>query len=141
MGYSFILAARNLYMHYFTHRTAHTHWMDHEIFNGTNMKDQSRHSSHHEDTHYHRRKEKLFNTTQHFVYGYPVITEICYRHMFLISSNRSLICIIPDMTAQTTAFLTPVAEHWHEQEIGILMDALPLSQSFTSPRRKLKCEV
>ena len=36
----------------------------------------------------------------------------------LINSKGSFICIIPDRIAHTTAFVTPVVEHWLEQEIA-----------------------
>ena len=38
--------------------------------------------------------------------------------LFLISSKGSVICIIPDRITHTTAFVTPVVEHWLEQEIA-----------------------
>ena len=34
--------------------------------------------------------------------------------LFPINSKGSFICIIPDMIAYTTAFVTPVMEHWLE---------------------------
>ena len=37
---------------------------------------------------------------------------------FLINSKGSFICPIPDRTAHTTAFVTPVVEHWMEREIA-----------------------
>ena len=38
--------------------------------------------------------------------------------LFLISSKGSFICTIPDTIAHTTAFVTPVVEHWLEQDIA-----------------------
>ena len=37
--------------------------------------------------------------------------------LFLISNKGSFICIIPDRIIHTTAFVTPVVEHWLEREI------------------------
>ena len=37
---------------------------------------------------------------------------------FLISSKGSFICAIPDMIVHITAFITPVVEHWQQQEIA-----------------------
>ena len=37
---------------------------------------------------------------------------------FLISIKGSFICIIPDRITHTTAFITPVMEHWLEREIA-----------------------
>ena len=34
--------------------------------------------------------------------------------LFLISSMGSFICIIPDRIVHTTAFVTPIVEHWLE---------------------------
>ena len=41
-----------------------------------------------------------------------------HRLLFPINSKGSFICTIPDRIAQTTAFVTPVMEHWLEQEIA-----------------------
>ena len=38
--------------------------------------------------------------------------------LFLINSKGSFICTIPDRIAHTTAFVTPVVEHWLEREIA-----------------------
>ena len=38
--------------------------------------------------------------------------------LFPISSKGSFICIIPDKITHTTAFVTPVVEHWLEREIA-----------------------
>ena len=38
--------------------------------------------------------------------------------LFPISSKGSSICVIPDRIRHTTAFVTPVVEHWLEQEIA-----------------------
>ena len=37
--------------------------------------------------------------------------------LFPINSKGSFICTIPDRIAHTTAFVTPVIEHWLEREI------------------------
>ena len=44
-----------------------------------------------------------------------------HRLLFPISSKSSFICIIPDRIAHTTAFVTPVVEHWLEREIAQLV--------------------
>ena len=41
-----------------------------------------------------------------------------HRLLFPISSKGSFICTIPHMIAHTMAFVTPVMEHWLEQEIA-----------------------
>ena len=41
-----------------------------------------------------------------------------HRLLFPISSKGSFICIIPDRIIHTTAFVTPVVEHWLEREIA-----------------------
>ena len=38
--------------------------------------------------------------------------------LFLISNKGYFICIIPDRIIHTTAFVTPVVEHWLEREIA-----------------------
>ena len=38
--------------------------------------------------------------------------------LFMINSKGSVTCTIPDRIAHTTAFVTPVVEHWLEREIG-----------------------
>ena len=38
--------------------------------------------------------------------------------LFPISSKGSFICIIPNRIPHTTAFVTPVVEHWLEREIA-----------------------
>ena len=38
--------------------------------------------------------------------------------LFPISSKGSFICIIPDRITHTSAFVTPVVEHWLEREIA-----------------------
>ena len=40
---------------------------------------------------------------------------------FSINSKGSFICTIPHRIAHTTAFVTPVMEHWLEQEIAQLV--------------------
>ena len=42
--------------------------------------------------------------------------------LFPISSKGSFICTIPDRTAHTMAFVTPVVEHWLEQDIAKWVD-------------------
>ena len=79
------------------------------------------------------RKEMFYLTTHstHFIYGYMASdiwlrtilivreeTHCRHRLLFLISSKGSFICTIPDRIAHTTAFVTPVVEHWLEQEIA-----------------------
>ena len=41
-----------------------------------------------------------------------------YRLLISINSKGSSICTIPDRIAHTTAFVTPVVEHWLEREIA-----------------------
>ena len=41
-----------------------------------------------------------------------------HRLLFTINSKGSFICTIPDRIAHTTAFVTPVVEHWLEREIA-----------------------
>ena len=41
-----------------------------------------------------------------------------HRLLFPISSKGSFICTITDKIAHTTAFVTPVVEHWLEREIA-----------------------
>ena len=38
--------------------------------------------------------------------------------LFLINSKSSFICTIPYRIAHTTAYVTPVVEHWLEREIA-----------------------
>ena len=38
--------------------------------------------------------------------------------LFAINSKGSFMCSIPDRIAHTTAFVTPVVEHWLEREIA-----------------------
>ena len=44
--------------------------------------------------------------------------------LFPINSKGSFICTIPDRIAHTTAFVTPVVEHWLEQEIAQWVDPM-----------------
>ena len=37
-----------------------------------------------------------------------------HRLLLSIDSKGSFICTIPDMITHTTAFVTPVVEHWQE---------------------------
>ena len=46
------------------------------------------------------------------------IVQATHEVLFLINSKGSFICTIPDRIAHTTAFVTPVVEHWLEQEIA-----------------------
>ena len=41
-----------------------------------------------------------------------------HRLLFPINSKGSFICTIPDRIVHTTAFVTPVVEHWLEREIA-----------------------
>ena len=41
-----------------------------------------------------------------------------HRLLFPINSKGSFICTIPDRITHTTAFVTPIVEHWLEQEIA-----------------------
>ena len=41
-----------------------------------------------------------------------------HRLLLSISSKGSFICTIPDRITHTTAFVTPVVEHWLEREIA-----------------------
>ena len=41
-----------------------------------------------------------------------------HRLLFPINSKGSFICTIPDRIAYTTAFVTPIVEHWLEREIA-----------------------
>ena len=41
-----------------------------------------------------------------------------HRLLLSINSNGSFICTIPDRITHTTAFVTPIVEHWLEQEIA-----------------------
>ena len=83
------------------------------------------------------RKEMFYLTmhSTHFIYGY-MASDICHDMvkdqsdsergnplpphglLFPINSNGSFICTIPDRIAHTTAFVTPVVEHWLEREIA-----------------------
>ena len=47
--------------------------------------------------------------------GYPLAP---HGLLFPISSKGSFIYIIPDRIIHTTAFVTPVVEHWLEREIA-----------------------
>ena len=52
-----------------------------------------------------------------------------HRLLFPINSKGSFICTIPDRIAHTTAFVTPVMEHWLERETKQLVVS-KLSLSF-----------
>ena len=79
------------------------------------------------------RKEMFYLTTHstHFIYGYMTsdiwIRTILivkgnlllpHRLLFPINSKGYFICTIPDRITHTTAFVTPVWEHWLEREIA-----------------------
>ena len=75
------------------------------------------------------RKEIFYLTmhSTHFIYGYMVKDHSDsekgnplppHRLPFTINSKGSFIYTIPDRIAHTTAFVTPVVEHWLEQEIA-----------------------
>ena len=66
------------------------------------------------------RKEMFYLTTHstHFIYGY-MASDMVKDHSDSekgnpISSKGYFICTIPDRIAHTTAFVTPVVEHWLE---------------------------
>ena len=68
----------------------------------------------------------------HFIYGYMASDIMVMDHsdsekgnpllphrlLLSISSKGSFICTIPDRITYTTAFVTPVVEHWLEREIA-----------------------
>ena len=72
----------------------------------------------------------MFYLTMHstyFIYGYMVSDMVKdhsnsekgnllppHKLLFPINSKSSFICTIPDRIAHTTAFVTPVVEHWLE---------------------------
>ena len=57
----------------------------------------------------------LFNDAlSTFIYGYMGL----HRLLFPINSKGSFICTFPDRITHTTAFVTPVVEHWLEREIA-----------------------
>ena len=74
----------------------------------------------------------LTTHSTHFIYGYMasdiwlrtiliVRKETClppHRLLLSIDSKGSFICTIPDRITHTTAFVTPVVEHWLEREIA-----------------------
>ena len=51
--------------------------------------------------------------------------------LFPINSKGSFICTIPDRIAHTTAFDTPVVEHWLEREIAQWVH--PMKDRFDNP--------
>ena len=84
--------------------------------------------------HKREREREMFYLTMHsthFIYGY-MASDIWLRtilivkgnplppHRLLLSinNNGSFICTIPDRIAHTTAFVTPVVEHWLEREVA-----------------------
>ena len=84
------------------------------------------------------RKEMLYLTTDstHLIYGYMVSDHSDSERgnplqpnglLFPISSKGSFICIIPpDRITHTTAFVTPVMEHWLEQATHVDADIYKL---------------
>ena len=68
----------------------------------------------------------------HFIYSYMASRHMVKDHsdsekgnpllpprlLLSINSKGSFICTIPDRIAHTTAFVTPVVEHWLEREIA-----------------------
>ena len=67
----------------------------------------------------------LTTHSTHFIYGYMASDMIKdhsdsergnplppHKLLFPINSKGSFICTIPDRIAHTTAFVTPVVEHW-----------------------------
>ena len=79
------------------------------------------------------RQEMFYLTTHstHFTYDYMASDMVKDRSdsekgnplppnrlLFPINSKGSFICTIPDRIAHTTAFVTPVVEHWLEREIA-----------------------
>ena len=81
-----------------------------------------------------REGRKMFYLTMlstHFIYRYSVRYMVKdhsasergnplppHTLLFPISSKGSFICIIRQRIAHTTAFVTPVVEHWVEREIA-----------------------
>ena len=79
------------------------------------------------------RKEMFYLTTHstHFILGLYGVRHMVKDHsdsekgnplpphrlLFPINSKGSFICTIPDRIAHTTAFVTPVVEHWLEREL------------------------
>ena len=69
-----------------------------------------------------KERNVLFNDTLNTLFtviwrqrGNP---QLPHGLLFPISNNGSFMCIIPDRTTHTTAFVTPVVEHRLEQEIA-----------------------
>ena len=73
----------------------------------------------------------LTTHSTHFIYGYMASDMVKdhsdsekgnplppHRLLLLINSKGSFICTIPDKITHTTAFVTPVVEHWLEREIA-----------------------
>ena len=69
------------------------------------------------------RKEMFYLTmhSTHFIYGYMASDMVKrgnpllpHRLLFPINNKGSFICTIPDRITHTTAFVTPVVEHWLE---------------------------
>ena len=62
----------------------------------------------------HRLKKEIFYLKKHSTIGVGHMVKI----LFPISSKGSFIYTIPVRIAHTMAFVTPVVEHWLEQEIA-----------------------
>ena len=74
----------------------------------------------------------LMTHSTHFIYGYMMSDNMVKDHsdsvrgnpllphglLFSINSKGSFICTITDRMTYTTAFVTPVVEHWLEREIS-----------------------
>ena len=68
--------------------------------------------------------------------GNPLL--LVHGLLFLISSKVSFICTIPpERIVHTTAFATPVVEHWQEQEIAQWV--LPRRINSTNYRTMSEC--
>ena len=78
------------------------------------------------DIYFVKKKKCFFYLTTHsthFIYGYMVKDHsdsekgnllLPHRLLLSINSKGSFICTIPDRITHTTAFVTPVVEHWLE---------------------------
>ena len=77
----------------------------------------------------------LMTHSTHFIYGVRhMIKDYSdsekgnplppHRLLLSINSKGSFICTIPDRIAHTTAFVTPVMEHWLEREIAQWVHAM-----------------
>ena len=120
-------------MHHPTDRIAHTtafvtpvveHWLEREIAQWVHpMKDRSDDPSHHERTLLLRSYISLRLYGVRHIVKYHTYSERGnplppHGLLFPINSKGYFICTIPDRIAHTTAFVTPVVEHWLEREIA-----------------------